>query len=92
MHAPAPFESGEEQARGNPRVKVAKFASFADSGKSFVARFGHVLRGLKDPKDFAKGLVLAGFNTGDASNGGRAGFENYVVSIIETVKVRMQCK
>ena len=91
MHAPAKYQSGSQPARGNPKVQVAEFSSFEDCAKSFVSRFGADVKGKKDPKEFAKALVAAGFNSGDASSGGRDGFIDYLVDIISAVKRRMQC-
>jgi hypothetical protein len=60
IHYPAPFATGYLPARDNPRVRVATFASYADSLRSFVARYGSIVQGLADPTDFAAALWNSG--------------------------------
>lgn len=91
MHAPAPLQIGAEPPKGNAKIKVAKFSSFLNCAQSFAARYGSAVRGKKEPLDFANALVRAGFNSGDASNGGRAGFAHYLAGIISVVKARATC-
>lgn len=92
MHAPAPGQIGDAPAQGSKKVRVAKFASFADCAQSFLMRFGNSVRGKKDPTDFANALVKAGYNTADAKTGGRDDFVEYLVGIITAVRGRMGCK
>lgn len=47
------------QALNGP-AKVAKFASYADSLKSFVAISGSIVRGKRDPGAFAAALQNSG--------------------------------
>jgi hypothetical protein len=92
MHAPAPLQIGSAPALGNPKVKVARFSSFLESGQSFAkSKFGSAVRGVSDPLKFAEMLVQSGFNSGKAATGGRDGFAQYLADIISTVKVRMEC-
>lgn len=91
MHAPAPFQVGAEAPLGNSRIKVAKFASFRQCVESFALRYGSAVKGKKDPLAFSQALVAIGFNTGNAANGGRAGFANYLAGIITMVKGRLSC-
>jgi len=91
MHAPAPLQIGEDAARGNPKLKVAKFASFYQCGQSFLARFGSAVRGKTDPLDFANALVLHGFNSGKAANGGRDNYAKLIAETIKMVRLRMKC-
>jgi hypothetical protein len=91
MHAPAPKQIGAEHPLGNNKIKVAKFSTFKDCAESFEQRFGPAVKGKKSPDDFAQTLVRIGFNTGKAENGGRAGFANYLVGIINAVKGRLTC-
>jgi len=91
MHAPAPLQTGEAAALKDPKVKVAKFASFAQSAQSFEQRFGAAVKGKADPEDFGEALVSAKFNSGDAATGGRGGFAPYLAGIIKMVKARMAC-
>ena len=91
MHAPAPFQIGTGVPLGNANIRIAKFSSFLQSAQSFLIRYGNAVRSKKDPLAFAQALVNIGFNTGNAANGGRAGFVNYLVGIIMAVKGRLSC-
>jgi len=91
MHAPAPYQNGAVPSLKNPKLKVATYDTFLKCGQSFVERFGDSVRGIKDPTEFAKALVKVHFNTGDSKTGGRDDFVPYVVQIIGSVKVRMNC-
>ena len=91
MRAPAPFQTGQESAQGDPRVIVAKFGSFYQGAQSFSRRFGDAVRGKKDPREFAQALMAKGYNTGNAKTGGRDGFVNYLIGIINAVKGRLSC-
>jgi hypothetical protein len=57
-----------------------------------VAKYGPTISGISDAKEFANALVGAHFNSGKSSDGGRSDFVNYLVGIIDAVKVRAQCK
>jgi len=92
MHAPAPGQIGDAPALGSKKVRVAKYASFADCARSFAMRFGPNVRGKIDPTEFANALVKAGYNTADSQTGGRDDFVEYLVGIIGAVKGRMGCK
>ncbi len=59
IHYPAPFASGYMVARDN-RVKVATFASYADSLRSFTATAGSLVRQIADPDAFATALYDSG--------------------------------
>jgi flagellum-specific peptidoglycan hydrolase FlgJ len=91
MHAPAPFQIGAESPKKNRKIKVAKFSSFLQSAQSFAARFGHGIRGKKDPRAFAQALVDHRFNTNDEATGGRENFKIFLVDVIKAVKVRLSC-
>jgi hypothetical protein len=91
MHSPAPLQTGTITALGAPKMKVATFNSFLQSGQSFLARFGEAVRGKKDPGEFSKALVASHFNTGNAKTGGRPGYAKLVEDAIGMVKARMQC-
>ncbi len=92
MHAPAPFQTSSIAPLGNAKIKVAIYASFLDSGRSFAARFGPTLKGVRDPNAFAKELVRLNFNTGNPATGGTAGYATKVADVIKMVKARMECK
>jgi hypothetical protein len=92
MHAPAPLQVGEDAARANNGVKVAKYISFLQSGQSFVARYGAAVRGMSDPMEFGKALVRAHFNTGNPKTGGTVDYARKIAEAIHMVKVRMDCK
>lgn len=59
IHYPAPFATGYIVARKTP-VKVATFASYADSLRSFVVTAGSIIRGKADPEEFAAALQNSG--------------------------------
>jgi Mannosyl-glycoprotein endo-beta-N-acetylglucosaminidase len=59
IHYPAPHAIGYLQARRGP-AKVAKFTSYADSLKSFVATSGSLIQGKSDPEAFATALQNSG--------------------------------
>ncbi|WPN58595.1 glucosaminidase domain-containing protein [Pseudomonas sp. P9_31] len=92
MHAPAPLQIGEDVARKDPHVRVAKFSSFLQSGQSFVARYGQAVKGKADPREFAQALVRVHFNTGNPKTGGAANYAQKVVDAIAMVKLRMVCQ
>lgn len=91
MHAPAKYQIGAEPPKKNPKIKVAKFATFEQCAESFEYKFGDAVRGKKDPAEFAQALIRAKYNSGDSSTGGRTGFAMYLVGIIKAVKVRLSC-
>jgi hypothetical protein len=59
IHYPAPYAIGYMQAKKGP-AKVATFASYADSLKSFVAISGSLIQGKSDPQAFAATLQNSG--------------------------------
>jgi flagellum-specific peptidoglycan hydrolase FlgJ len=59
IHYPAPYATGYIQAKRGP-AKVATFASYADSLKSFVALSGSLVQGKSDPEAFAAALQNSG--------------------------------
>jgi Mannosyl-glycoprotein endo-beta-N-acetylglucosaminidase len=59
IHYPAPYTTGYMQAKRGP-AKVATFASYADSLKSFVATSGSLIQGKSDPEAFATALQNSG--------------------------------
>jgi hypothetical protein len=60
QHYPAPYATGSLPAQDNPRVKVAIFASYADSLRSFEAIVRPFARGVSDPAEFARALQNSG--------------------------------
>jgi flagellum-specific peptidoglycan hydrolase FlgJ len=92
LHAPAPLQTGSVPATRDPKVKVAVFTSFAQSGQSFAIKYGPAVKGIADPKAFGTALVRAGFNSSTVAGGGRVGFADYLAEIIGEVKFRMECK
>jgi flagellum-specific peptidoglycan hydrolase FlgJ len=91
MHAPAPLMAGTAPALGDPKMLVAVYTSFLQSAQSFAARFGSAVRGQAKPDDFAHALQRAKFNTGNSATGGRDHFVLYLIGVIDSVRVRMQC-
>jgi flagellum-specific peptidoglycan hydrolase FlgJ len=59
IHYPAPYATGYMLTKDG-RTKVATFASYADSLKSFIAISGSLIRGRRDPIAFAAALQNAG--------------------------------
>ncbi len=59
IHYPAPFATGYMLTQDG-RTRVATFASYADSLKSFVAISGSIVQGKSDPKAFATALQSSG--------------------------------
>jgi hypothetical protein len=59
IHYPAPHATGYVPAGKGP-AKVATFASYADSLRSFEAISGSIIRGIADPRDFATALWNSG--------------------------------
>lgn len=60
LHSPARFENGSRPARKNPKVRVATFASYADSARSFADKYGDLVEGKADPREFAAALQDSG--------------------------------
>lgn len=60
LHYPASLATGFLPAKGNPNVKVATFASYADSAESFRLDYGSIVQNLSDPTKFAAALQNAG--------------------------------
>jgi hypothetical protein len=77
IHWPAPFATGFMSAKKNPKVKVATFASHADSARSFAAISASYLLGIADPHDFAAALHQHGFGVGT---------RNYVRDLAATIR------
>jgi hypothetical protein len=59
VHYPAPFATGYLPAQRS-RVRVATFASYADSLRSFAEIARSSVRGVTDPSDFAAALQNSG--------------------------------
>ena len=59
IHYPAPHAVGYMQALRGP-IKVATFASYADSLKSFIATSGSIAKDKSDPEAFAAALQNSG--------------------------------
>jgi len=55
IHYPAPFATGYVLT-DDGKTKVATFASYADSLRSFVKISGSIVRGKSDPTEFARAL------------------------------------
>jgi flagellum-specific peptidoglycan hydrolase FlgJ len=69
IHYPAPFAAGYMAAKAaKSGVRVATFASYADSLRSFVAIVSADVQGLSDSHDFAAALHDSGkFGVGNSS-------------------------
>ena len=59
IHYPAPFATGYLVA-GQSGVRVATFANYTDSLRSFAAISGNDVQGVSNPRDFAAALYDSG--------------------------------
>jgi flagellum-specific peptidoglycan hydrolase FlgJ len=71
-------------------VKVAAFASFAESAQSFAQRFGNLVQGKQSPDAFAQALVPK-FNTADDKTGGNPKFLSVVGGAIRLIRRHCSC-
>ncbi len=83
LHYPAPFATGYVKAKGS-NSKVATFASYADSLRSFIAESGSTVRGISDPEAFARALQDSGKYGIDIDTGGKV--RTYVSSTAATIR------
>lgn len=83
IHYPAPYATGYMQAKKGP-VKVATFASYADSLKSFVAISGSLIQDKGDPEAFAAALQNSGKFGIDPTTGAK--IPNYVGGVAGTIR------
>jgi flagellum-specific peptidoglycan hydrolase FlgJ len=68
IHYPAPYATGYIPA-ARSSARVATFASYADSLRSFVATAGSLVRGVSDPTEFAAALWTSGkFGVGNPAD------------------------
>jgi hypothetical protein len=78
-----PNSTGWIQAKDDPLVFVATYASYLDSAKSFAAIYGDDVRGIQNAGEFLAALKKAGFNDNpDFTDTG----------VIDMVKRRMLCR
>lgn len=82
IHYPAPYATGYLRAKRGT-AKVATFASYADSLKSFIAISGSIVRGKSDPTAFAAALQNSGKYGIDPDTGAKK--PNYVRSVANTI-------
>jgi hypothetical protein len=83
IHYPAPFATGYMLTLDG-RTRVATFASYADSLRSFVATVGGIIQGKADPEDFAAALQNAGKFGIDPATGGK--MPSYVHDTAATIR------
>ncbi len=83
IHYPAPYATGYMQAKRGP-AKVATFASYADSLKSFVAISGSLIQGKSDPEAFAAALQNSGKFGIDMNTGAKV--PTYVGGVAGTIR------
>lgn len=83
IHYPAPFATGYMMALDAP-IKVATFASYADSINSFVAISGSIIQGINDPEVFAASLQNSGKFGIDSKTGMKV--PDYVGNVANTIK------
>ncbi|MGH7063812.1 MAG: glucosaminidase domain-containing protein [Stellaceae bacterium] len=82
IHWPAPYATGYLEAK-NSRNRVAIFASYADSVKSFIAISGSLVRGKSDPVAFAAALQNSGKFGIDPDTGAKV--PGYVAGVAGTI-------
>jgi len=83
IHYPARYATGWVPARGST-ARVATFASYADSLRSFFATSGSVVRGVIDPAKFAAGLQDSGKFGIDPDSGQKR--PTYVGDVAATIR------
>jgi hypothetical protein len=83
IHFPAPFATGYMLTKDR-RTKVAAFASYADSLRSFVAISGSIVQGKRDPKAFATALQNSGKFGIDPETGAKV--PSYVGDVSGTIR------
>lgn len=82
IHYPAPYATGYMMT-ADGKTKVATFASYADSLRSFAAVSGSIIRDVRDPSDFAAALQNSG-KFGVNSTGTKV--PSYVGSVPATIR------
>lgn len=83
IHYPAPYATGYVQAKRGP-AKVATFASYADSLKSFAQISGSLVRDKSDPEAFAAALQNSGKFGVDTTTGAKV--PTYVPNVAATIR------
>jgi flagellum-specific peptidoglycan hydrolase FlgJ len=83
IHYPAPYATGYMKAMKGP-VKVATFASYANSLKSFVAISGALIHSKSDPEEFAAALQNSGKFGVDVGTGAK--MPGYVGGVAGTIR------
>jgi hypothetical protein len=83
IHYPAPYATGYVSAGRGP-AKVAVFASYADSARSFEAVSGQIIGGIRDPQAFAAGLQNSGKFGIDPDTGKK--IPGYVEGVAATIR------
>jgi hypothetical protein len=83
IHYPAPYAIGYLRAEKS-RTKVAIFASYADSLKSFIALSGPLIQGKSDPEAFAAALQNSGKFGIDVDSGAK--IPSYVDGVARTIR------
>jgi hypothetical protein len=82
IHYPAPYAIGSMDAANG--TKVAIFASYADSLRSFAAVSGSIVQGINDPTDFAAALQNSGKFGIDPETGQKK--PDYVPGVSATIR------
>ena len=82
IHYPALFATGYVLSAGG--TKVATFASYADSLRSFTAISGSIVQGKRDPKAFAAALQNSGKFGIDIRTGAK--LPGYVGDVAGTIR------
>jgi hypothetical protein len=83
MHYPAPFATGFVYSTEN-KTKVATFASYADSLRSFALTSGSIMRSKSNPEAFATALQDSGKFGIDTKTGAKV--PGYVDGVAATIR------
>jgi hypothetical protein len=84
LQYPAPFATGSVQAQRNKKVRLATFASYADSASAFVSETKSIVQGRSDPETFAAALQNSGKFGIDTTTGAKV--TGYVDDVAATIK------
>ena len=92
LHYPASLATGFILARADSKVKVATFASYADSAESFRLDYGSIVKGISDPTKFAAALQNAGKYGINPDGSKVASFVGSTAATIRGLASRLECE
>jgi len=93
IHCPARIALDCVPARENPKVKVATFASYANSARSFAAANRDTIEGKSDPREFAAALQNSGKFGIDPKDGSKVpAYVDGVAATIRSAEIKLAKK